>query len=152
MNWSAVARDAIEARLQLEELKMNGKVSLVGRLKASRSESLSRRNADGERAGKMWLDETASFDELERLHRFMDDHGNHLDDFFTEDPSGSCESFEHFAAEISGEPHGEVDADDFWRRATGDDERWKSSGWVRGFITAAAEGYAEVRSEVLSSD
>ena len=149
VNWSSVARDAIERRLVLRELKMAGRLTAVERLRASKADRVQSRREEGAAAGLAWMRDHAEYDELERLHKFVLEHQQDLDVFFNEDPASAFTVAEYFAGVLVGDDSTLRDtAEEFWTCVCGDDTSWHDANWVRGFVTAVAEGYAEIRDSI----
>jgi len=74
LNWSRLAADAFETAINLERTKaMNIEAASLERLRASREKAKDRRQAEGIALGKQWAQETADYDQLERVAGIDDD-------------------------------------------------------------------------------
>ena len=68
LNWSRLAASAFETAINLERTKaMNIEAASLERLRASREMATDRRQAEGVALGKQWAQETADYDQLERV-------------------------------------------------------------------------------------
>lgn len=70
LNWSAIATEAFQSEIRLQELKMTKPKSNeagLERLRQSRAASKELREAEGVGLGKEWALEVAEHDELERV-------------------------------------------------------------------------------------
>lgn len=67
-NWSEVAKAAFEHVVELEELRASGNEHEAGlqRLREEKRKNGARQEAEGERQGRSWALETATFDQLEQ--------------------------------------------------------------------------------------
>jgi hypothetical protein len=149
VNWSAVARDAIERRLDLEELKMTGKLTAVERLRASKAERVQSQREDGAAAGLAWMRDHAEYGELEKLRSFVLKHQSDLDFFFNENPENAFCVGEQLVGEIVGSDSMlRETAHEFWTNVCGDKTPWHDANWVYGFVTATVEAYAEIRDSI----
>jgi hypothetical protein len=151
VNWSAVARNAIEKCLSIEELRMAAKMTAVERIRLSKKESREASLEAGRTAGVEWVRDNAGYTELERLHRFTVENGQDFDQVFETDRDDNFAAAEQFVKIVS-EPDDRFsdhdNAEEFWTRVCGDGQEWHNPVWVRGFAIGAAANYAEIRDEI----
>lgn len=69
VNWSKVAQETFEMKVQINELKGNDMAETAGieRLRASKKTNTEREEAEGIVLGKQWALESASYDELVKV-------------------------------------------------------------------------------------
>jgi len=146
VNWSAVAVEAFESKLQ--EIEANKKedremTQTIERLKALASEEGDDDFAVGRQAGHDWVCNTARPSELRRLARLGVDG---LDEIVQasdgNEPFGSAERLA--LAVLSKDRRNRDDAFGFWGDITDRKVRDLSEDFLRGFVEAAMQTWGEV--------
>jgi len=141
VNWSAVARDAFEAKLsdiaRSKELEMDDKA--VTRLRQSKEAFQAKERESGKECGREWATNKADYEELVNLNRSLEDHGHDYDEWMSgvDDPTAWIMSV------IDGEPGGY----NFHRDEQ--DSLWGSikdpgADFVAGFAEGAIEVFDKV--------
>jgi hypothetical protein len=70
VNWSEVARPALQSALAAEEHRRNANMTTaIERLRASKQETLQNEQANGKQAGREWAEKYASYDDLRRISK-----------------------------------------------------------------------------------
>lgn len=143
VNWSAVACDAFRAKLTatVKESEMS---DLVTRLKAQKSQNRDEAFQDGQKWGKEWATENATYEQLFRLTRSQERllPYNNWDLVFDEDASPAI----YLCDVIDGEENNSWSiARDFWVDIGLEDPEEMDNGWFQGFADGAIEVFESVR-------
>jgi len=141
LNWSAIAQEAFEQAVKLEELKGEGSMEAaqIERLRHSRAKHEQSQHSIGFKIGRTWALDEAEYDALERVTS-VDIEVPGID---------AVEEKRSAAARLLATAYLGEDAIASYRETTEAmerlfDERSPSAEKIQGFIDGATEVYAEV--------
>lgn len=145
VNWSALAADAFTKKLGELAAKKEKKdmTDVIERLRASKMESASQQEKEGQEVGRAWATHSAEAIDLERLYRL----GSSLNDY---DWGQLCHNG-HAGSTVAGaitQSDDYRDHEEFWEQILERTETAEDSDFITGFFNGALEVWRDVKDKI----